>query len=93
MSWTQAKETAMEIRHYKFDRITLDPEICFGKPCIRGMRMPVASVLGYLSSGMTLKDILKSYPELEADDIYQALAYASWAMEETVLPMPGAVAG
>ena len=83
----------MEIRHYKFDRITLDPEICFGKPCIRGMRMPVASVLGYLSSGMTVKDILKQYPELEADDIYQALAYASWAMEETVLPMPGAVAG
>ena len=65
----------MEIRHYKFDRITLDPEVCFGKPCIRGMRMPVASVLGYLGSGMTVKDILKSYPELEADDIYQALAY------------------
>jgi len=83
----------MEIRHYKFDRITLDPEICFGKPCIRGMRMPVASVLGYLSSGMAIKEILKSWPELEADDIYQALAYASWAMEESVLPMPGAVAG
>jgi uncharacterized protein (DUF433 family) len=83
----------MEIRHYKFDRITLDPEVCFGKPCIRGMRMPVASVLGYLSSEMSVKDILKSYPELEADDIYQALAYASWAMEETVLPMPGAMAG
>jgi hypothetical protein len=48
----------MEIRHYKFDRITLNPKVCFGKPCIRGMRMPVASVLGYLSSGMTIKDIL-----------------------------------
>jgi len=83
----------MEIRHYKFDRITLDPEICFGKPCIRGMRMPIASVLGYLSSGMVIKDILKSWPELEADDIYQALAYASWAMEESVLPVPGAMAG
>ncbi len=83
----------MEIRHYKFDRITLNPEICFGKPCIRGMRMPVASVLGYLSSGMAINEILKSWPELEADDIYQALAYASWAMEETVLPAPGAVAG
>lgn len=83
----------MEIRHYKFDRITLNPEICFGKPCIRGMRMPVASVLGYLSSGMAIKDILNSWPELEVDDIYQALAYASWAMEESVLPMPGAMAG
>ena len=83
----------MEIRHYKFDRITLDPEICFGKPCVRGMRMPVASLLGYLSSGMSIEDILKSWPEVEADDIYQALAYASWAMDESVLPMPGIVTG
>ena len=74
-------------------RISIDPNICFGKPCIRGMRMPIASVLGYMSSGMAIKDILKSWPELEADDIYQALAYASWAMEESVLPLPGAVAG
>ena len=66
----------MEIRHYKFERITLNPDICFGKPCIRGMRIPVSSVLAYLSSGMTLKDVLKSWPELEADDVYQALAYA-----------------
>jgi uncharacterized protein (DUF433 family) len=83
----------MEIRHYKFDRITLNPEICFGKPCIRGIRMPVASVLGYLSSGMTIKEILKSWPELEAEDIYQSLAYASWAMEERVLSVSDSVAG
>ena len=83
----------MEIRHYKFDRITLNPEICFGKACIRGMRMPVASVLGYLGSGMSIKEVLKTWPELEVDDIYQALAYASWAMEESVLPFPGTVAG
>lgn len=89
----KSKGAEMEIRHYKFDRITLNPEVCFGKPCIRGIRMPVASVLGYLSSGMSIKDILKSWPELEADDIYQALAYASWAMEERVLPVPGSVAG
>jgi uncharacterized protein (DUF433 family) len=72
----------MEIRHYKFDRITLNPEKCFGKPCIRGMRMPVASVLSYLSSGMSVDEILNEWPELEREDIYQALAYASWAMEE-----------
>ena len=83
----------MELRHYKFDRITLNPEVCFGKPCIRGLRMPVASVLGYLSSGMTIKKILNSWPELEANDIYQALAYASWAMEESVLPVPGSLDG
>lgn len=78
-------EIIMEIRHYKFDRITLDPDKCFGKPCIRGMRMPIASILSYLSSGMTIDDILKEWPELEREDIYQALGYAAWAMEEKVV--------
>lgn len=77
----------MEIRHYKFNRITLDPDKCFGKPCIRGMRMPVASVLGYLSSGMTIEDILKDWPELEREDIYQALGYAALTMEERIVPL------
>lgn len=77
----------MEIRHYKFERITLDPEKCFGKACIRGMRMPVASILSYLSSGMSVDDILREWPELEREDIYQALGYAAWAMEERVVPL------
>lgn len=77
----------MELRHYKFNRITLDPNKCFGKPCIRGLRMPVASILSYLSSGMTVDEILKEWPELEREDIYQALGYASWAMEEKVVPL------
>ena len=77
----------MELRHYKFNRITLDPDKCFGKPCIRGLRMPVASILSYLSSGMTIEEILKEWPELEREDIYQALGYASWAMEEKVVPL------
>ncbi len=77
----------MQIRHYKFDRITLDPEKCFGKACIRGMRMPVASILSYLSSGMSVDDILREWPELEREDIYQALGYAAWAMEERVVPL------
>jgi uncharacterized protein (DUF433 family) len=80
-------EASMEIRHYKFNRITLDPDKCFGKPCIRGLRMPVASILSYLSSGMTVDEILKEWPELEREDIYQALGYASWAMEERVVPL------
>lgn len=75
----------MEARHYKFGRITLDPEKCFGKPCIRGMRMPVASILSYLSSGMTMDEVLKEWPELELEDIHQALGYAAWAMEERVV--------
>jgi uncharacterized protein (DUF433 family) len=75
----------MEIRHYKFDRITLNPDRCFGKPCIRGLRMPVASILSYLSSGMTVDEILKEWPELEREDIFQALGYAALSMEERVV--------
>lgn len=82
----------MEIRHYQFDRITLDPEKCFGKPCIRGLRIPVASILSYLSSGMSIDEILKKWPELEREDIYQALGYAAWVMEERVIPLEEAVA-
>lgn len=77
----------MEIRHYKFDRITLDPEKCFGKACVRGLRIPIASILSYLSSGMSVDDILREWPELEREDIYQALGYAAWAMEERVVPL------
>ncbi|MEK7398135.1 MAG: DUF433 domain-containing protein [Candidatus Poribacteria bacterium] len=70
----------MEIRHYRFNRITMDPEKCLGKPCIRGMRMPVTSVLSYLSSGMTIEEMLSEWPELELEDIYQALGYAAWVV-------------
>jgi len=77
----------MEIRHYRFDRITLDPEKCFGKACVRGLRIPIASILSYLSSGMSMDDILREWPELEREDIYQALGYAAWAMEERVVPL------
>ena len=73
------------MRHPKFNRITLDPEKCFGKPCIRGLRIPVASILSYLSSGMSMEDILKEWPELEPEDIRQALGYAAWVVEERVL--------
>ncbi|MCB8977866.1 MAG: DUF433 domain-containing protein [Ardenticatenaceae bacterium] len=78
----------MELKHYQFDRITLDPNKCFGKPCIRGMRMPVASILSYLSSGMSVEEILTEWPELEVEDIYQALGYAALSMEERVVSLP-----
>jgi uncharacterized protein (DUF433 family) len=80
-------DSRVEIRHYRFNRITLDPNKCFGKPCIRGLRMPVASILSYLASGMSADDILREWPELEREDIQQALAYASWAMEERVISL------
>ncbi len=81
----------MEYTHPHFNRITIDPDKCFGKPCIRGMRMPVASILKYLSSGMSIEDILNEWPELELADIHQSLAYAAWMMEERVLPLQEAI--
>lgn len=75
----------MEIRHHQFDRITMDPEKCFGKPCVRGLRMPVASILAYLSGGMSIDDLLKQWPELEREDVYQALGFAGTLMEESVV--------
>jgi len=59
------------------NRITSNPDICHGKPCIRGLRYPVQSVLEWLAGGMTVADVLADYPDLEADDIYAALAYAA----------------
>ena len=64
----------------------MDPEKCFGKPCIRELRMPVASILAYLSGGMTIEKMLEQWPELEREDIYQALGFAATLMEERVVP-------
>lgn len=72
----------MEAHHPRFPRITFDPNKCFGKACIRGLRIPVSSVLSYLASGMSHDEILRQWPELEPEDLRQALAYASEAMEE-----------
>jgi len=58
-------------------RITMDPAICHGKPCIRGLRYPVETLLELLSSGMTTDDILADYEDLERDDILAALAFAT----------------
>ena len=58
------------------DRITIDPDICHGKPCIRGLRYPVENVLELLAGGMSVDDILVDYDDLERDDILAALAYA-----------------
>lgn len=76
----------MEIPHHQFDRITMDPEKCFGKPCVRGLKMPVASILAYLSGGMSIDEMLKQWPELERENIYQALDFAGALMEERIVP-------
>lgn len=59
------------------DRITIDPAVCHGKPCIRGMRYPVETVLQWLSSGMSTEQILADYRDLEREDILAVLAYAA----------------
>lgn len=59
------------------NRITLDPQICHGKPCIRGLRYPVENVLEWLASGMSIEEILTDYEDLEREDILSALAYAA----------------
>jgi uncharacterized protein (DUF433 family) len=70
------------------DRITHDPAVMGGRPCIRGMRVTVGTVIGLLASGRTEQDILKSYPYLELGDIHAALSYAAWRTQETELPLP-----
>jgi len=58
------------------NRITIDPEVCHGKPCLRGMRWPVEVIIDMLSSGMLAEEILNDHPELENDDILASLQYA-----------------
>ena len=64
------------VKHYS-EIITIDPQIRFGKPCIRGMRITVYDILGWLASGMTLNEIIEDYPELTNEDVRSALAYAA----------------
>ena len=67
------------------ERITIDPQICHGKPCIRGMRWPVAVLLDLLGSGMTCQEILEDHPELQIEDIYAAINYAVLHLSKTPL--------
>ncbi len=69
------------------ERITFNPAVMGGKPCIRGLRITVGAVVGLLSAGKSAQEILDNYPVLEAADIEQALAYAAWRAEEVELPL------
>jgi uncharacterized protein (DUF433 family) len=64
------------------ERITFDPQVMGGKPCIRGLRVTVGTVVGLVATGYSIEDILEAYPYLEREDIYAALAYAAWRSEE-----------
>ena len=69
----------------KLMRITIDPNVCTGKPCIRNLRFPVSRVLGLLAAGETRESILKAYPYLEPEDIDESLQYASYLAEEETI--------
>ena len=68
-------------------RITFDPSIMGGKPCIRGMRLTVGMIVGLVAAGHTKEEILELYPYLEMEDIGEALAYAAWRVEEIDVPL------
>jgi len=68
-------------------RITLNPVVMGGRPCIRGLRVTVGTIVGLLASGHSREEILKLYPYLEPEDIDEALAYAAWRAEEVELPL------
>ena len=75
----------------KFTRITINPKQMGGVPCIRGLRIPVSTVVGMFADGMSEEEILKAFPDLEQEDIREALRYAAEAVRERELPLVGAL--
>jgi len=72
------------------ERITFNPAIMGGKPCIRSLRVTVGTIVGLMAAGRTPSEILDAYPYLELPDIYEALAYAAWRAEEIEIPLASA---
>ena len=68
-------------------RITFDRNVMGGKPCIRGLRVTVGTIVGLVASGHSFADILSAYPYLEKDDLSEALSYAAWRVEEIEMPL------
>ncbi|MFB0515073.1 MAG: DUF433 domain-containing protein [Candidatus Neomarinimicrobiota bacterium] len=73
----------------KLDRITVDPKVFQGQPCIRGLRIPVSLIVKLVSAGKTPDEIISDYPELEKEDIRQALEFAAWVTTEKTYPVMG----
>jgi len=68
-------------------RVTVDPQVMGGKPCIRGMRVTVGTIVGLIACGKTVQDVITEYPYLEREDVLEALSYAAWRSEEKELVM------
>ncbi len=75
------------------ERIQIDPNVCFGKPCIRGTRIWVSLILDFLAHGSSIEELLEEYPQLTREDIRAAIAYGSEAARERIIPVPTAKAG
>jgi uncharacterized protein (DUF433 family) len=69
----------------EFDRVTFDPAVMGGRACIRGLRITVGLVVSLVAEGQSVADIIKNYPDLEPEDIRQALAYAAWLAREEII--------
>jgi uncharacterized protein (DUF433 family) len=82
------RQFRLEFRMPELDRITQDPAVMGGKPCIRGMRVTVGMVVGQIGAGRSIEDVLADYPYLEREDILQALRYAAWRAEEREVALP-----
>jgi uncharacterized protein (DUF433 family) len=76
-----------KITMLQLKRITFNPSVMGGKPCIRGLRVTVGTIVGLVACGHSTNDILKLYPYLEEEDIHEALAYAAWRVEEIEVPV------
>ena len=72
----------------RLDRVTVDPAVCLGQPTIRGMRITVSVVLKLLAGGKSVDDVLEAYPELEVEDVRQAMQYAAWVVSDQVQMVP-----
>ncbi len=72
---------------HNFTRITHNPSVMGGKPCIRGMRITVGTIVAQIGAGLTIDELLKDYPYLEREDILESLRYAAWRVQEREIPL------
>jgi len=70
------------------ERISINPNVCFGKPCVKGTRIWVSLILDFLADGMSFEEIMADYPQLEREDILAALAYGAEMSRERIIPVP-----
>ncbi len=86
MKWTVPSSFGEEMESNPLDRITVDPAVCQGQPTIRGMRITVSVVVKMLAGGATVQEVVEAYPELEEEDVRQAMRYAAWTASDQLRP-------